>query len=85
MITKTADNKGRIALGAEFANKTFIIEKIDGTEMRIIEAAVIPQRELWLHKNQAAMESVQRGLEQAKQKRFAKQSPRLDDRDVGPG
>src|SRR6266404_5086680 len=51
MTTKTADNKGRIALGPRFANKTVIIEEIDETEIRVTVAAVVPERELWLHKN----------------------------------
>ncbi|MEX2112420.1 MAG: hypothetical protein WD845_04500 [Pirellulales bacterium] len=65
MTIKTVDSKGRIALGSRFANKTVIIEEVDETEIRIIAASVIPERELWLHKNEAAMASVQRGLQQA--------------------
>ena len=65
MATKTADSKGRIALGPKFANKTFIIKEVDATEFRVIVAAVIPEREMWLHKNEEAMAMVQRGLRQA--------------------
>ena len=78
MATKTTDNKGRIALGARFANKTFIIEEVDDTELRIIVASIIPQRELWLHNNKAVMRSVQKGLQQAKAKRFVKHPPKID-------
>ena len=79
MTTKTADSKGRVALGAQFANKTVIIQKVDETEVRIIAAAVIPQRELWLHKNEAAMASVQRGLQQAADRKLTKIDPHEDD------
>jgi hypothetical protein len=51
MTTKTVDSKGRISLGARFANQTVIIEEVDSTEIRVTLAQVIPQREVWLHKN----------------------------------
>ncbi len=79
MTTKTADSKGRIALGPQFANKTFIIKEVDATEFRIIAASVIPERELWLHKNEAAMASVQRGLQQAAQGEIVTIDPHEDD------
>ena len=80
MITKLADSKGRIVLGSKFANKTVIVEEIDELEVRIIAAAVIPERELWLHRNEKAM--VQQGLAQARTRRFSKTPPDLkaDDR-----
>ena len=65
-MVKTADSKGRIGLGAAFANRNVIIERVDDTEVRVILAEVVPAREAWLHKNPAAMDSVIRGLEQAK-------------------
>ncbi|HEV2970155.1 MAG TPA: hypothetical protein VGY55_09205 [Pirellulales bacterium] len=77
MTTKTADDKGRIALGPRFANKTVIIEEIDATEVRVIVAAVVPERELWLHQNPRAKASVQRGLAQAKARKFSKNPPDL--------
>jgi hypothetical protein len=75
MTTKTADDKGRITLGPRFANKTVIIEEIDETEVRVIVAAVVPQRELWLHRNPEAKAAVERGLAQAKQRKFSKKLP----------
>jgi hypothetical protein len=72
MTTKTADGKGRITLGSRFANQTVIVEDVDPTEVRITLAEVIPQREVWLHKNPKAKASVLRGLEQAKTGKKAK-------------
>jgi hypothetical protein len=77
MITKLADSKGRIVLGSKFANKTVIVEEINELEVRIIAAAVIPERELWLHKNTQAMTAVQQGLAQAKSRKFSKKPPNL--------
>ena len=77
MIAKLADSKGQIALGSKFANKTVIVEEIDDWEVRIIAAAVIPERELWLHRNEKAMAIVQQGLAQARSRRFRKTSPNV--------
>ena len=72
MTTKTADSKGRVSLGSRFANQTVIVEDVDATEVRITLAEIIPQREIWLHKNPKAKASVLRGLEQAKAGKTAK-------------
>ena len=64
LLTKTVDSKGRICLGARFANKTVTVEEIGETEIRIVEAATIPDRELWLHRNQEAIDAVRAGLAQ---------------------
>jgi hypothetical protein len=77
MITKTADSKGRINFGKHFANKTFIIEQIGETEMKLELARVIPEREAWLYQNSDAKESVLRGLRQAKARKFSKSPPDL--------
>jgi predicted transcriptional regulator len=79
MVTKTADSKGRVALGQRFANKTVIIEEIDETEVRIVAAVVIPEREMWLHRNEQAIAAVQRGLAQAKAGQLRKIDPHEDD------
>lgn len=75
--TKEVDAKGRIVLGKKFAGKTVLVEEIDDTEIRIVAAAVIPERELWLHKNQRAMARVQEGLAAARAGRYSKSPPQL--------
>jgi hypothetical protein len=78
MTVKIADSKGRVVLGPQFANKPVIIEEVDDTEVRVIAAEVVPQRELWLHRNIKAGESVDRGLAQAKARKFSRKPPALD-------
>lgn len=77
MITKTTDSKGRISLGKRYANRTFIIEETQDMELRLQPAAIIPESEMWLHKNTEARLSVVRGLEQAKAAGFSKSPPNL--------
>jgi hypothetical protein len=77
MTTKTTDGKGRVSLGSRFANQTVIVEDVDDTEVRITLAEVVPQREVWLHKNPRAKAAVLRGLEQAKARETAKSPPDL--------
>ncbi|MGO8880273.1 MAG: hypothetical protein ACLPVO_07280 [Desulfomonilaceae bacterium] len=78
METKTVDSRGRINLGKEFANKTFIFEKIGETEIRLELAAVVPERELWLYENPEAKALLEIGLEQSKSKQFSVSPPDLD-------
>jgi uncharacterized LabA/DUF88 family protein len=77
MTTKTADSKGRIALGSRFANRTVIVEELDDSEIRITLAQVIPEKEVWLYKNPKALDSVRRGLAQAKKREFTTSPPDL--------
>lgn len=64
----TVDSKGRIPLGVCHAGERYII--IEDNEGRIIleKAVLLPERELWLHKNEKAKKSVLTGLKQARQK-----------------
>ena len=78
MTTKTADSKGRVALGPQFAGQTLIVEQIDDTEVRVTIAAVVPKREMWLKRNAKARASVLQGLAQADEGKFAKKQPNLD-------
>jgi hypothetical protein len=79
VITKLADSKGRVALGPQFANQTVIIEQVDSTEVRVLIASVIPQREMWLYKNPEALERVLEGLRQAAAGEYATDPPDLDE------
>ena len=71
MTTKTADSKGRIALGKEFAGVPVIIEHINQFEIRVRKARVIPESEAWLWENQDALRTVKQGLKQAQAMDFA--------------
>lgn len=77
MTTKTTDSKGRLTLGERFANRTVIVEEIDGTAVRITLARVVPEREMWLHENQAAATAVSRGLAEARTGKFSSAGPDL--------
>lgn len=75
--TKQADERGRVSLGAGFANHTFLVENMGDTiVMRL--ARVIPEREAWLYENKEALARVRKGLAQAKGRQFAK-APSLDE------
>jgi hypothetical protein len=78
MEIKTVDSRGRINIGKEYANKTFLFEKTGETEIKLELAAVIPERELWLYKNPEAKALLEIGLEQAKAKQFSASPPDLD-------
>jgi hypothetical protein len=78
METKTADSRGRINLGKEFANKTFLLTKSGETEMKLELAAVIPERELWLYRNPEAKALLEIGLWQAKTGKFTTSPPDLE-------
>jgi hypothetical protein len=54
-----------------------IVEEIDDTEVRITLARVVPEREMWLHENQAAAAAVSRGLAEAVAGKFASVRPDL--------
>ena len=60
-----ADSKGRITLGTKYAGALFLEIEKNGV-ITLEKAAIIPERELWLHKNVDAKKSVLKGLKQAK-------------------
>ena len=73
-----ADSKGRINLGAKYAGVHFL-EVIKNEVITLERAAIIPEREVWLHKNKEAKKSVIKGLEQAKKGKLKKNAIDLDD------
>jgi hypothetical protein len=75
--TKTTDNKGRVVLGAQFANKHVILERVSDTEVRVKLARVIPEDEAWLYENPRALDAVRKGLAQARRGEFVK-GPNVD-------
>jgi len=76
-IAKPIDSKGRISLGPNWANRYAFVEKVDETEVRIVLARVIPEREAWLYENPEAMAMVQRGLQECREGLVA-EAPDLD-------
>jgi hypothetical protein len=65
-VMKTTDNKGRLVLGGQFANRAVIMERLSETEIMIKLARVIPEREAWLYENPVALSAVRKGLAQAR-------------------
>lgn len=78
MTTKTVDDKGRVALGSRFANRQVIIEETNESQIIITLAKVVPEREAWLYNNPAALESVLRGLSQARDGKFSTNPPDIE-------
>jgi len=78
MATKTADSKGRVALGKDFADCPVIVEQVSPVEVRIIKARLIPENEAWLWENDTAIGMVRRGLQQAKRRETAGNAPNLN-------
>ena len=79
MATKTADSRGRINLGKEFANKTFLSEKTGKTEMKLELAAVIPEKELWFYRDPEAQKAVFGAIERVGAGEFAESPPSLEE------
>ena len=71
MLTKNTDSRGRLALGQRFANQRFIVTEMSETEIKLEVACVVPAREAWLYKNRIALDSVRRGIEDARAGRFS--------------
>lgn len=69
-MTAQADKKGRVTLGKRFAGKTVIIQDREDSSVVVMPAVVIPEREVWLYRNQEALSAVQNGLAQAREQRF---------------
>ena len=79
MQTKISDSRGRINLGKEFVNKIFFIEKTGETEMKLELAAVIPEREMWLHRNPEARDALNEAIiGRLREGQFAEFPPDVD-------
>jgi hypothetical protein len=65
-VSKSADSKGRISLGPEFANHLVLVRRIADGVVEIVKATAVPDPELWLHRNPKAIRMVMEGIEQAK-------------------
>ena len=72
MTTAQVDKKGRLTLGRRFAGKIVIVTEIDDSTVKVTATMAIPERKVWLYKNKSALASVQRGLNQARKRRFVK-------------
>jgi hypothetical protein len=74
---KSADSKGRVTLGAHFANRAVIVEYRSNDEVVVRLARVIPEDEAWLYDNPKALASVRHGLDQARKGNVTKKPPDL--------
>jgi len=72
MVAKLVDSKGRIVLDKSYAGATMLVDQRDDGTIVLRPAVTVPANEAWLWKNKKALAMVQRGLEEARQRRFAK-------------
>jgi hypothetical protein len=70
---KQADGRGRVSLGSAFANCPFLVE-VTGDRIIMRPARVIPEGEAWLYENERALALVRKGLEESRNRKFAKTS-----------
>ena len=77
-MTKTiqTDSQGRLNLGKRYASSIFLVEIVDNEDILLKKAAVIPERELWLLKDPEALQSVHKGLKEAKNNQLHPMDPR---------
>jgi hypothetical protein len=79
MEIKTADSRGRINLGKEFANQIFIFEKVDAGEMKLELATVVPDKELWFYRDPEAQRTVFEAIERVKAREFVEPPPDISE------
>lgn len=75
---RTIDSKGRVNVGAEHAGLQVIVEE-SSTELLLKPVKAVPVREAWLWENEAALESVRRGIEEAASGNLSGGPGNLDD------
>ena len=64
--TSNADSKGRVVLGAQFANKMFRVSEQPDGNLLLEPVVAVHEREAWLYHNPEALASVRRGIEESK-------------------
>jgi hypothetical protein len=74
---KTVDERGRLVLGKPFANKVAQIEQVGEGEFHIVFVQPVPEREMWLYRNEKAKALVYQGLAEARTGKFSKNPPNL--------
>ncbi len=79
--TRMVDERGRVTLGKEFADRLVIVRRVGDGVLQVVLAEAVPARESWLYKNPEALEAVLDGLEQAKSGRTGS-GPDLDAADA---
>ncbi len=62
----SADERGRIALGAEAKAQTYTVSRNNIGQILLTPVVMIPAHEVWLMNNEAAQASLQRGIEDVK-------------------
>jgi hypothetical protein len=72
-----SDSKGRINLGVEYAEQRFLVI-IENDRIILEKAVLVPERELWLHKNQEAHKSVEKGIAEARRGKLHKKAIDLE-------
>jgi hypothetical protein len=69
-MTKTADAKGRVGLGAKVANRLVSVTQVSEAEYIVKLVRAIPEDEAWLYENPKALHAVRSGLRQAREGRL---------------
>jgi len=78
LTAKTADDKGRLTLGKEYAHQEFIVRHGPGGVIEMIPAETVPAREAWLFEDPGAITRVMGGLRDAREGRLTDR-PDLDE------
>ncbi|MBE9167077.1 hypothetical protein IQ238_05855 [Pleurocapsales cyanobacterium LEGE 06147] len=63
--TSRVDDRGRLTLGAVAKKKNYRVMINDLGQILLDPIVNIPEKEIWLWRNQSALESLKRGLEEA--------------------
>ena len=72
MVAKLVDSKGRILLDKSYAGAKMLVEKREDGTIVLRPAVTVPADEAWLWRNKKALAMVQKGLKEARQRRFVR-------------